>query len=422
MRTSDCTGITNPVNRNTFTAASGWLRLDSVNAGNTNGDFSGQPLLTSMAGELRITTAEGHTLHGTFSVAANITSTDHNGIACSMVDADVDNDMHVSSAYGGDDCNDNQPTVYPGAPELCDRLDNNCDSLIDNLWTQVTEATTYSSNSIDVFGLQENGLLSNNSGRVPGIFSSALPNDLFVEIGGFTYSATVSGGCGIRTDRTISCFGDGILRRWSAGVPSFAGSFVQISVGDGFVCARDQSNTGHCWNPAPMAIPNVAFTDISAGRNHACGVTMGGSILCWGGNEYGESTAPSGTNFAKVSAGREHTCGLRSDGTVLCWGGTLIRGCGAIASPSGAFVQIDSGWADSCGIRTDGTLVCWDCNPVERQPLGSTNDFAQVLTKGFLNSSGTNIHRCAVKRNKAIECVYTAGNGITNPIPTPVCR
>jgi hypothetical protein len=45
---------------------------------------------------------------------------------------DMDMDGYIDTAYGGDDCDDNDPNTYPGAPELCDGKDNDCDAVIDN--------------------------------------------------------------------------------------------------------------------------------------------------------------------------------------------------------------------------------------------------------------------------------------------------
>lgn len=43
---------------------------------------------------------------------------------------DADGDGHIAASCGGDDCNDNNPAVYPGATEIPgDGVDENCDGL-----------------------------------------------------------------------------------------------------------------------------------------------------------------------------------------------------------------------------------------------------------------------------------------------------
>ena len=56
-------------------------------------------------------------------------SVDANG--CSAAQRDKDSDGYEGSLGTGEDCNDSNPNINPGATEVCDGVDNNCNGLID---------------------------------------------------------------------------------------------------------------------------------------------------------------------------------------------------------------------------------------------------------------------------------------------------
>ena len=93
-------------------------------------------------------------------------------------------------------------------------------------------------------------------------------------------------------------------------------------------------------SPEPVrAAPAVSFVALSAGSGdgddaQTCGLTAAGAALCWGFNEHGQlgngTTSASNTNpvsvvgglaYSSISVGREHVCGLTRDGVLYCWGG-----------------------------------------------------------------------------------------------------
>jgi len=109
------------------------------------------------------------------------------------------------------------------------------------------------------------------------------------------------------------------------------------------------------------SIPSIT-PQVSAGFEHTCALKTDGTVVCWGNNNLGETTVPSGlASVAQVSAGYNFTCALKTDGTVACWGYNTF---GEATVPSGlaSVAQVSAGDYHTCAVKTDGTVVCWGDN------------------------------------------------------------
>ena len=104
--------------------------------------------------------------------------------------------------------------------------------------------------------------------------------------------------------------------------PALDGGGVISSSNGTHTCGLRPDRTITCWGANDLGEadpPEGRFAMVSAGDLHTCGLRVDGTLECWGGNFDGRSDAPGGT-FIAVSAGSDHTCGLRTDGTIECWG------------------------------------------------------------------------------------------------------
>lgn len=69
------------------------------------------------------------------------------------VGLDVDLDGHDARSVGGDDCDDFNPAIHPGATEVCNLLDDDCDGLVDDADSDVVgQGTWYPDRDADAFG------------------------------------------------------------------------------------------------------------------------------------------------------------------------------------------------------------------------------------------------------------------------------
>jgi len=211
----------------------------------------------------------------------------------------------------------------------------------------------------------------------------------------------------------------------------------------GTATAAEPPGTPTSDNPAPTPALRVAPRPLAVGGTHVCVLGAGGSAVCMGARDRGQTGAPSTTvALTALAAGVSHTCGLDPTGRAYCWGandgGQLgsgdrsDRASAASVATSNAFTRLALGLAHSCGIDAAGTALCWGRNASGQLGDGTRQDRTTpvaVATPGALIglAAGWN-HTCAIAAGSGrafcwglnAEGQLGEGSRVDRVVPTPV--
>ena len=182
--------------------------------------------------------------------------------------------------------------------------------------------------------------------------------------------------CAIRTGGTLWCWGDN--------------SSGELGTGD----TNGQVRPRQVTTPAPGG-----WARITAGMGYTCATRADATLWCWGNNDYGELgignsvgdvqflprqvTTPTPRGWVSVIAGGIHTCATRSGGTLWCWGNNDYGELGIgnlvsqdqprqVSSPArGGWASLAANYIYTCAIRASGTLWCWGNNSYGQLGIGN---------------------------------------------------
>jgi Regulator of Chromosome Condensation (RCC1) repeat protein/List-Bact-rpt repeat protein len=244
----------------------------------------------------------------------------------------------------------------------------------------------------------------------PAIHISSTP----VTVSGITTGSAIDAGifhtCALLRDGTAQCWGrngDGRL-----GNGSLASSSTPTTV-------------------TPTTIPGFVPVALAGGAEHTCALLQDGRVSCWGDNTWGQlgnetppdppmccSTTPARpatgiTTAVAISSGVEHTCALLQGGTVSCWGNNNFGRLG---------VPITDSRTRACANSPSCAFAPVSVNGIFRSAFTLTvtvNDVGSSSRSGTVISSPDGITSCATSCSASFDSL-TRVTLTTNPDPKSV--
>ncbi|MEM7535086.1 MAG: tandem-95 repeat protein [Chloroflexota bacterium] len=293
-----------------------------------------------------------------------------------------------------------------------------------------------------------------------------------------TCAVTASGGIQCWGDATDGALGNGSTsgnQTTPVDVTNLSSGAQMVKAGDSFTCALTDLGGVQCWGrndrgqlgngsttnqatPVDVSSLTSGVIGLALGQDHACALTSGGAVKCWGDNQEGQlgndttSTSPNtsvqnvfglSSGVTMIAAGSNHTCALMDDDSVECWGdnehGQLGDGTVAteivpesvIGLGAGSGVTaLSAGGSHTCALLNTGGVKCWGSNSHGQLGDGSTapqNTPIDVptLTSGVKNITTGASHTCALLTDGTVKCWGSntdgqLGNGDTVNQSTPV--